>query len=66
MRAQGTPSHTGFQILGQTSIAFTKTVYEHLLVDVRQTPTEAMSGADRFPWLPCPMQETPSVTGRGL
>ncbi len=44
MLAQGTPLHVVSEILGHTSIAITKDVYGHLLVDDKRA-AEAMSGA---------------------
>ncbi|GGT70102.1 tyrosine-type recombinase/integrase [Actinomadura citrea] len=43
--AQGTPLHVVSEILGHTSIAITKDVYGHLLVDDKRAAAEAMSGA---------------------
>ncbi|MWA01559.1 tyrosine-type recombinase/integrase [Actinomadura sp. LD22] len=45
MLAQGTPLHVVSEILGHTSIAITKDVYGHLLVDDKRAAAEAMSGA---------------------
>jgi integrase len=45
MLAQGTPLHVVSAILGHASIAITKDVYGHVLVDDRRAAAEAMSGA---------------------
>jgi integrase len=45
MLAQGTPLHVVSEILGHTSIAITKDIYGHLVVDDKRAAAEAMSGA---------------------
>ncbi|GLZ09468.1 hypothetical protein Acsp03_69340 [Actinomadura sp. NBRC 104412] len=45
MPAQGTPLHVVSEILGHTSIAITRDVYGHLLIDDKRTAAESMSSA---------------------
>jgi integrase len=45
MLAQGTPLHVVSEILGHASIAITKDVYGHLMVDDKRAAAESMTSA---------------------
>src|SRR6187397_1140873 len=45
MLAQGTPLHVVSEVLGHASIAITKDVYGHLMVDDKKAAAALMSGA---------------------
>ena len=44
MLAQGTPLHVVSEVLGHTSIAITKDVYEHLVEGDKRAAAESMTG----------------------